>query len=481
MFFKAAKIREPGGRMNIKFASALLISVALSFAAPLPMVGTASATDTNAAAVEDSGSQFVRIGLNKSAVIRLPANARDVIVGNADIVDAVVRSKNVAYLFAKRSGQTNVFFFDAAGEQILALDVDVSVDMLPLRKLLNRTLPGNKITVDTMNSNVILGGSANPGDAKLAQDLATQFVSVNPYNEFVGKIINTIKIEGEDQVMLKVKVVEVQRDTLKQLGVDFQALMKMGQFAFNIASVNPFNSALLSPDGGFAATDNIGSTRLDTVIRAMEGDGLLRLLAEPNLSAVSGQEAKFHAGGEFPFQVCEISATGRDCEIQFKEFGVNLDFTPTVINKDRINLKLRTEVSELSSVTSGSQSVPSINNREAQTTLELPSGGSMMIAGLIRESTRQNINGTPGLKKLPILGNLFRSREFISNETELVVIVTPYLVKSTALNALVTPDKNLNPSTERQAFFFGRLNKTYGASGKAPSGDYHGNVGFIVE
>jgi pilus assembly protein CpaC len=278
-----------------------------------------------------------------------------------------------------------------------------------------------------------------------------------------------------------VKVVEIQRDTLKQLGVDFQALLKMGQFAFNLASVNPFNSTLISPDGGYAATDNFGSTKIDTVVRAMESDGLLRTLAEPNLTAVSGMEAKFHAGGEFPFQVCSFTNGGRECEIKFKEYGVNLNFTPTVMSEGRINLKLWTEVSELSSIASGVQTIPSLNNRKTETAIELPSGGSMMIAGLISETSRQNINGTPGLKKLPILGNLFRSREFIANETELVVIVTPYLVKPTTLNALTTPDKNFNPSTERQAFFFGRLNKTYGVSGKAPSGNYNGNVGFIVE
>jgi pilus assembly protein CpaC len=469
-------VQRKGGMMSMKRVSALLVSAALYMGLPFPVSSVAYATDV--AASEEAGSQFARIGLNKSIVVKLPGNARDVIVGNAEIVDAVVRRKDVAYLFGKSIGQTNVFFFDANGEQILALDLEVAVDTVAIKKLINRAIPGNRITVDTVGESIILGGTGSPGEAKIAEELSQRFQSKDSDG---NPIVNSIKISGADQVLLKVKVVEVQRDVLKQMGIDFQALMKVGQTVFNLASVNPFNSALLSPRQGFGVTDNIGSSKFDTVIRAMEGDGMLRLLAEPNLTAVSGKEAKFHAGGEFPFQVCDISGDRRVCDIKFKEFGVNLDFMPVVVSDGRINLKIRTEVSELSSVASGDQSVPSINNRETETTVELPSGGSMMIAGLIRESTRQNINGTPGLKKLPILGNLFRSREFISNETELVVIVTPYLVKASHESELETPDKNFNPATERQAFFFGRINKKYGASGKAPRGAYNGNVGYIFE
>jgi pilus assembly protein CpaC len=469
-----------GGRKTMKNILAALLLTAASIGTVMAPGQMAYATDVNASEQVGDEAQLVRIGLHKSVVIKLPANARDVVVGDADVVDAVVRQKNVAYLFGKASGQTNVFFFDAEGNQILALDLEVAVDPLPLRKLLKRALPGTKITADTVNTHIILGGTAaNTNEARIAADLAKKFAA----NADAGEVINSIKVAGEDQVMLKVKVVEIQRDVLKQFGVDFQALLRMGEVMFNIASVNPLNSTPLSPSGGYAARDNVGNLRFDTVIRAMEGDGLLRLLAEPNLSAVSGQEAKFHAGGEFPFQVCDSAATNGilRCEIDFKEFGVNVKFTPTVMSEGRINLKIFTEVSELTSVASGVQSVPSLNNRKAETVLEMPSGGTMMIAGLISQTTRQNLNGTPGLRKLPVLGNLFRSREFTSNETELVVLVTPYLVNPASAKSFVTPDKNFNPSTERQALFFGRLNKVYGTSGRAPSGDYNGNVGFIVE
>ena len=215
----------------------------------------------------------------------------------------------------------------------------------------------------------------------------------------------------------------------------------------------------------------------------MESDGLVRTLAEPNLTAVSGQSAKFLAGGEFPYQLCLIDATTktRTCEIKFKEYGVGLDFTPTVMDEGRITLKIHSIVSDLNTVISGDANAPGLNKREIDSTLELPDGGSMMMAGLISEKTRQNATGTPGLKKLPVLGALFRSRDFVSNETELVVIVTPHLVRSVAQQQLTRPDENFQPSSEIQANLMGHLNKIYGSAGKAPTGNYSGNVGFIVE
>jgi pilus assembly protein CpaC len=290
-----------------------------------------------------------------------------------------------------------------------------------------------------------------------------------------------MQIAGEDQVMLQVKVVEIQRDVLKQFGINFKALLDIGGFAFNLSTVNPFSSATISDANAIGLSGVSGSSNFNGIVRAMESDGLLRTLAEPNLTAVSGQAATFLAGGEFPYQVCDNAGGVRTCTISFKDYGVGLNFTPTVLSQGRINLKIHTEVSELSTVVTGTQSIPSINTRKADTTLEMPDGGSMMLAGLIRETTRQTVNGTPGLKKLPILGALFRSRDFINNQTELVVIVSPHIVRSVAQKQLETPDKNFNPATDRQTILLGRLNKVYGGAGKAPQGAYQGNVGYIVE
>ena len=464
--------------MKKGFLAASFFGVSIALSSLTPLVPPAFAADSDAAEAQDyEPSRHVRIALNKSIVIRLPADAKDVIVGNEGIVDAVVRTKNTAYLFARQPGQTNIFFFDANGQKILELDLEVAVDTASARKLLDRALPGNRITLDSANTNLILGGIAkNSLEAKTAVDLVTQ-LSGGVLG--AGTVLNTMTIAGEDQVMLKVKVVEIQRDVLKQFGIDLSALLDAGKFAFGIANINPFANSLIAPTSGNKGVFSSGGSQVQALVRAMEGDGLIRTLAEPNLTAMSGQQAKFLAGGEFPYELCKPGSGGTlECTVAFKNFGVELEFTPTVLSEDRINLKIKTDVSELSSI--ASIRIPTINRRTSETTLELPSGGSMMIAGMIKESTRQNINGTPGLKQLPILGTLFRSRDFVSNQTELVVMVTPILVRPTDQSKLTSPDKGFIPSSDKQAIFFGRLNKVYG-SGEAPQGTYSGNVGFIVE
>ena len=461
------------------FAACVLAVSAMGAIAPNILAGPAWATDLEPAVEEADNSRFIRMGLNKSVVIRLPAEARDVVVGNEGIVDALVRSKNTAYLFARSTGQTNIFFFDANGRQILNIDLEVAQDTVALKKLLRRTLPGNRITVDSVDNNIVLGGTArNALEVKTAMDLANQYYGSSGTAE--NTVINTMVVEGEDQVMLRVKVVEIKRSVMKQFGIDFAALLDVGKFAFNLASINPFSTSAISASQGYKATYVDGGNRVEALLRAMEGDGLVRTLAEPNLTALTGQSANFQAGGEFGFRNCSSSSANGsfDCTTEFKNFGVIVDFTPTVLSEDRIVLKIGTEVSDISGSING---IPSLETRRATTSLELPSGGSMMLAGLIRESTRQNINGTPGLKKLPVLGQLFRSQDFISNETELVVLVTPILVRPTSPSKLTSPDKNFNPAPDKQAIFMGRLNKIYGGSADAPDGAYHGSVGFIVE
>ncbi|HUQ36185.1 MAG TPA: type II and III secretion system protein family protein [Aestuariivirga sp.] len=466
-------------RMSLKLAALLLSSLVMMPVAGALLQKTAAASDLESIQSADEGEgHFVRIGLNKSIVIRLPAEAHDVIVGNPEIVDAVVRSKNTAYLFARTIGQTNIFFFDKSGQQILNLDLEVAVDVTALRHLLQRSIPGTKITVDTVNNSVVLGGTApNAAEAKFAEDITTKFLTREVDKATAAGFVNTIRITGEDQVMLKVRVVEVQRSVLKQFGVNLQALLSVGKFAFNLASIGPLAGAT-----GAKAVYTDGANSLTAVVRALEREGVLKTLAEPNLTAVSGQSASFHAGGQFAIgSSCEGTvAGGTTCGTEFKDFGVSLAFTPVVLTEGRINLKIRTDVSEINStLTVGG--VPGIDTRSTETVIELPSGGSMMLAGLIKDTTRQTIDATPGLKKLPVLGALFRSRDYTNNQTELVVIVTPYLVGSVAEEQLATPVDRLNMPTDGQTILLGRLNKVYGTAGQNPDGVYHGNVGFIVE
>jgi pilus assembly protein CpaC len=463
----------------VRGAACLILAAMLALVSPWPGSLRVSAGDYGASLA--GGNRLVRIGLNKSIVIKLPGEARDVLVGNPDIVDAVVRTKNTAYLFARAIGQTNIFFFDENGQQILSLDLEVAQDTIALQKLIQRTIPGSRIKVDTIGDNVVLSGTANtPSDAKLAFDLAAKFAGIDGDK----KVMTTINVLGKEQVMLKVRIAEVQRNVLKQLGINTTALFSIGTFAFDLRNINPLSSPLISPLGSYSVDYVDGDTSANAIIRAMERDGLLRTLAEPTLTAISGETANFLAGGEFPVPVAKDNNSSIP-SIEFKKFGVGLGFTPLVLSEGRISLKISTEVSDISndlSVSLGEDiSIPSLNVRRAETTVELPSGGSISMAGLIKDTARTDITGTPGLKDLPILGALFRSRDFQQNQSELVVIVTPYVVNPVQEEELALPTEGLALATDRQGILFGRLNRTYGKTGRRPSGVYHGNVGYIVE
>lgn len=441
-------------------------------------------------------SRFLRMGLNKSVAIRLPVAAKDVLIGNPAIVDAVVRTRTTAYLFAKANGQTNIFFFDAAGRQILNLDIEVAADTKALKQLLDRTLPDNQIKIDTVADSIVLRGvAASAGQAKQATDLAERFLGAGEADGS-AKVVSAMTIAAREQVTLRVRIAEVQRDVLKQLGVDYNAAFSSGSFSAGMLTGNPFllNGALGSGTlptnaiSGLGGTGALTGSRLqygdsiDAFVQAMEQDGLLRTLAEPTLTAISGESAKFLAGGEFPIPV---SVDDNTISVEFKEFGVALGYSPVVLSSGRISLKINTEVSELTPQ-NGIQvtgiTLPGLTTRKAETTIELPSGGSMIMAGLIRDQTRQQIAGIPGAKDLPILGQLFRSRDFQKNTSELTVMVTPFIVKPVNERSLTNPAEKLSVATDRQTILFGRLNKMYGNQGGTGKGTtYHGNVGFIVE
>ncbi len=307
---------------------------------------------------------------------------------------------------------------------------------------------------------------------------------------FVGNpdgVLNMIASKGSEQVHLKVTVAEIKRNVLKQLGINWGVARLSGNFAGSV-----IGTATSFPLGGSAGPAllgdllfNDGTTGVAVELSALEQQGVLRVLAEPTLSAISGESAEFLAGGEFPIVTGIDRDTGTPT-VEFKEFGVSLAFTPVVQTGGRIVLKVRTEVSEISSEISVGQgpnmpAIPGLATRRADTTVELPSGGALVLAGLLQQENRQAINGVPGLKEIPVLGALFRSRDYIQNETELVVIATPYLVSPVSRDQLARPDQNFRPADDPSAVFLGRLNKIYGVAGSAPRGAYHGHVGFIVE
>jgi pilus assembly protein CpaC len=483
----------------IQPAMRTLLVRALSFSAVTaltlnPALTPVVASDYRVAAPVVSDGQmnarFLALGIGKSIVIDLPRDIKDVLVADPKIANAVVRSAQRAYIIGAAVGQTNIVFFDSAGQQIAAYDIAVKRDLNGVRAALKATLPNADIQIEGIGDGVILTGSAaNPIEAQQANDLAARLVGGT------DKVVNSITVRGRDQVMLKVTVAEVQRSIIKQMGIDLSANMTYGTAVVNFNNSTPFtaNNGPLVP--GNNLTTSFGSTpSVQATLRAMESAGVVRTLAEPNLTAISGESATFISGGEFPIPTgvtCQTSTSGTigNCvqTVSFKKFGISLNFTPVVLTEGRISLRVMTEVSEISTENSlnggtGGTSIPSIKTRRAETTLEIPSGGAMAMAGLIQDQTKQAINGLPGLAQLPVLGSLFRSRDYVNHQTELMVLVTPYIVRAVAQKDLSRPDDGFASASDPQADLIGSINRIYGAPGRVePARNYRGTFGFITD
>lgn len=435
-------------------------------------------------------SRFLALGIGKSIVIDLPREVKDVLVADPKIATAVIRTAQRAYIIGAAVGQTNVVFFDAAGQPITAYDIAVKRDLNGVRAALKQTLPYAGIQIEGIGDGVMLTGSvSSPIEAQQAADLAARLVGG------ADKVVNSIAVRGRDQVMLKVNVSEVRRDIVKQMGVDLSASMNYGTAVVNFNNSNPFTAygrSLVSENGGSISALNKGLPSVTATMRAMESAGVVRTLAEPNLTAISGESATFIAGGEFPIPAgysCDPVTHVCTTQISYKKFGISLNFTPVVLSEGRISLRVMTEVSELSTDNSitlnqagNSLTVPSIRTRRAETTLEIPSGGSMAMAGLIQEQTKQAVNGLPGLDQLPVLGALFRSQDFVNNQTELMVLVTPYVVRAVAQKELSRPDDGFAPVSDSASTLLARINRIYGVAARAePIGSQQDNFGFIID
>ncbi len=443
-----------------------------------------------AAADGQMNARFLSLGVGKSVVIDLPRDIKDVLVADPKIANAVVRSAQRAYIIGATVGQTNIVFFDAAGQQIAAYDIAVKRDLNGVRAALRAALPNADIQIEGVGEGVMLTGSAaSPIEAQQAGEIATRLVGS------ADKVVNSITVRGRDQVMLKVTVAEVSRSLIKQLGIDLTANLNYGTTVVKFTNNNPFtaNNAPLVP--GNALTTSFGAApSVSATLRAMESAGVVRTLAEPNLTAISGESATFISGGEFPIPTgvtCQTTTGGAigNCvqTVSFKKFGISLNFTPVVLTEGRISLRVMTEVSEVSTENSltggaGGTTIPSIKTRRAETTLEIPSGGSMAMAGLIQDQTKQAINGLPGLASLPVLGTLFRSRDFVNNQTEMMVLVTPYVVRAVAQKDLSRPDDGFANASDPQADLLGSINRVYGVPGRTePARNYRGTYGFITD
>lgn len=456
-------------------------------------------------------SQTIRLGLNKSTVIDLPRPVADVVITNAGIADAVVQTTQRIIFRGVSAGETNAFLFDEQGRELLNLEIVVQSDLSGLKDLLARHMPDARVNVESVNGAVVLTGAvASVSESEQVMQL------VNLYG--ANQVVNMLDVAAKDQVLLEVRVVEMSRSFLKQLGIRPNGDVNFGDtetvgitdavqydllgnpivdvdgnldllqtpYAANQSLSAGGETDLGTSSGGLAAAlgyqnyvGDIIQSQINLDINALERVGIARTLAEPNIVAVSGETATFLAGGEFPIPTPANNSGVSG--IEFRQYGVGLGFTPVVLSENRISLRVGTEVSELT--TEGSVSgVPGLSVRRVESTVELPSGRSMMLAGLIQSSTRQELDQIPGIKNVPVLGTLFQSREFANDETELVIIITPYLVDPAEKQELRTPaDGFANPS-DTDAILFGRLNRVYGnGDAEIDAESYRAPVGFIEE
>src|SRR5437762_248078 len=474
--------------LSFSAVAALTLNPALT-----PVVASDYRVAPPVAADGELNARFLSLGIGKSIVVDLPREIKDVLVADPKIANTIVRSSQRAYIIGAAVGQTNIAFFDAAGQQIAAYDIAVKRDLNGVRAALKQTLPNSDIQIDGLGDGVILTGSAaSPVEAQQAGDLAARLAGGS------DKVVNSITVRGRDQVMLKVTLAEVQRSIIKQMGIDLSASLNYGTSVVNFNNANPFTAYGRALVANNATTAAFGATpSVQATLRAMESAGVVRTLAEPNLTAISGESATFIAGGEFPVPAgysCDPTTHVCTTQISFKKFGISLNFTPVVLTEGRISLRVMTEVSELSndnsitlsqSVTASSVNsltIPSIKTRRAETTLEIPSGGAMAMAGLIQEQTKQAVSGLPGLAQLPVLGTLFRSRDYVNNQTELMVLVTPYVVRAVAQKDLSRPDDGFASASDPQADLLGSINRIYGVPGRVEKArNYRGTYGFITD
>lgn len=483
-------------------------------------------------AAEAASTRKIALTAGRSVIVDLPRDAKEVFVANPGVANAVVRSTRKIFVIGMADGATSIFIMDADGHQIAALDVTVARDLKlgTLRELLNQSIPGGRFDVRATGDSILLTGSvASSSEAQQAIDISNAFVGLGGTAGSAaggagaaaagsrGAVINNLTIRNKDQVMLRVTVVEVARNVLKQFGVNlagnWSALNPLGSSVgtqllnggtANAAVVpatisNVLTNSLPFPiTGGSTPAGNAiqGSVRaggfsLQATLKAFEQAGVSRILAEPTLTAISGESAKFLAGGEYPVPASASCAVGGFCTpgITFKPYGVALSFTPVVLADNRISIRVATDVTEIDpqqsfnyTIGDSTVAVPGTRVRRSETTVELPSGGVMMTAGLIQQVSKQALSGLPGLINLPVLGALFRSRDYQRQETELMIMVTPYIARPIEAKQVTRPDDNFVDTTDGQAVLLGQINRLYGRVGAPPlANGYRGRVGFIVE
>jgi pilus assembly protein CpaC len=489
---------------------AICVAAALLAIAPVSTVRAADGDDfARIGALSDAAAQPLQLGVGQSVIRDLPEDAGEIYVGDPNVANAIVRTAKRIYISGVANGHTSIFALAKDGRRIAFFQVSVGRAIGELTALLNVAIPGNTIRVRTVENTIILTGSvSNAEEAQKALDIASGFVNDSPVGAPAapassgasagggapagsagkssgspqGKVVNALTIRGADQVSLHVTVAEIRREIIKQLGVNLSGTGPNGSFTLD----NP-----LAINGAVATSEGVlnwvkGSQSFSANLQAFERQGVAHTLAEPTVTAVSGESAKFLAGGTVPIVVGQ-SCSGGACSPNLTQqpYGVTLNFTPVVLSEGRIQLRIATEVTDVDpsvQITFAGIAVPGFRTRSNTTTVELPSGGSVASAGLVSTQTEQAINGFPALMNLPVLGALFRSRDYQRNETELLIVVTPYIVHPVDPSQVVRPDQNFQDASDPQSWFLGRVNRIYSTSQSLqPMPGYSGKIGFITQ
>ncbi|ATX79915.1 pilus assembly protein CpaC [Mariprofundus aestuarium] len=396
----------------------------------------------------------LNLAVGKSKVINSPVHIKEIVIGSASIADVKLLNSRKVLIVGKAAGYTNVAFRDRNKNLIALLDVTVGYDIEAVKFKLHQLLPHEKdIQVRNVNGLVILSG-------KVSNALAMDTALVVARSFAPTGVTNLLQVDGNgQQVMLEVRIAEVERTSLKQLGVN-------GTLTGNIGPTN-LSSALNGAVANAFGSLGVVYRGLNLTLSALETQGLAKVLAEPNLVALSGHEGSFLVGGEFPIDVAQSGAVAGAITVEYKEFGVGLKFTPTVLDSTKINLELQAEVSSIAAAATLSNA-PTLRTRRASTTVEVADGQSFAIAGLIQNDVNNNIDKVPGLGDVPVLGALFRSTDFQRNETELVIMITPRLVKPMAAGPVALPTDNFVQPSDVDQYLMGRLQ---GTSEQAPAAE----------
>ncbi|MGN6156232.1 MAG: type II and III secretion system protein family protein [Sphingomicrobium sp.] len=453
---------------------------ALAIAAPATVLPISPAAAQSASSYKPT--RQLTLSLGEGQMINLPKSVANVWTSNPDVADVYVNSPKQINIFGKKMGDATIIATARDGSLVYGANVHVSQNLSSVNDMLRAAMPESNITVTTVGQVAVINGTvASPDDAAQAETLVTSVLNpgIKPGDPLNIVPLNRLRTATPLQVTLKVRIAEVSRDLLKSIGVNLFTKDLTGGFKFGIGQGDPLSTSgpgsspfTVNPLAGgttLGAAGKLFGLDLSSALDLAETDGLVTTLAEPNLTALSGETASFLAGGEFPIPVTQGSGNGSAVTIEYKQYGVSLAFTPIVLADGRISMRVRPEVSELSdagAVKLGGFTVPALTTRRAETTVELGSGQSFMLAGLLRNSNTNSIDKAPFLGDLPIIGALFRSTKFRRQETELVIVVTPYLVRPVNGRVPIPTDGYRAPS-DAQQFWEGQ---TYvGQSGPAPA------------